>query len=382
MAVDGNILYMGSFDWIMSADISDPLNPVFLDTLDWVENPGEGDDINGIDIHYPYLFAGTRTGVLVVNISNPSYLSRITLFKMFATTLFETTKYWNGYLLVRSSHEIFVLDADRPDSLKVLKINDYGYLGSNIYGVRGNFIDTLLFIEKGLTSFNKSGEISFVKYYPNQFTITGLQTHDSLLILGAYKDIHIYSFNQNFDFKEIGIFASPNGEGDYTCIEVQGNYIYAVCSYGSVFIIDMTDPSIPTFIGQFRNTLWSLFYQVIVRDKYMLIASSYNGVFLVETHLPTNTAEIPPSPSSLSLAPAYPNPFSGSATITYSLPNQEHIALEVYDMLGRKVQTLYNGQRVPGKHTTRLDAGNLPTGVYQVVLKTALGTKSRMVIRR
>jgi hypothetical protein len=60
----------------------------------------------------------------------------------------------------------------------------------------------------------------------------------------------------------------------------------------------------------------------------------------------------------------YPNPFNSSTLIGYQMPASAFVVLKVFDVLGREVETLANGQQNSGYHSVRLDATNLPNGVY------------------
>ena len=69
-------------------------------------------------------------------------------------------------------------------------------------------------------------------------------------------------------------------------------------------------------------------------------------------------------PETFALEPAYPNPFNPVTTLRYALPQAEHVTLEVYDMLGRRVATLVNGEQKAGRYALRFEAGDLASGVY------------------
>ncbi len=68
------------------------------------------------------------------------------------------------------------------------------------------------------------------------------------------------------------------------------------------------------------------------------------------------------------LSQNYPNPFSASTTITLQFEALDHVRLEVFDALGRKIETLADGTFGSGVHNFRFDATKLPTGAYLYLL--------------
>ncbi len=70
-------------------------------------------------------------------------------------------------------------------------------------------------------------------------------------------------------------------------------------------------------------------------------------------------------PNTVELQQNYPNPFNPSTNISFGVPNSSKVTLEVFDVLGRKVATLINGEnRVAGRHIVNFDAKNLASGMY------------------
>jgi hypothetical protein len=58
-----------------------------------------------------------------------------------------------------------------------------------------------------------------------------------------------------------------------------------------------------------------------------------------------------PSPKKFAVGQSYPNPFNPSATISFALPSDGRVFIEVYDIVGRKVITLLDGQKSAGYHS-------------------------------
>lgn len=70
-------------------------------------------------------------------------------------------------------------------------------------------------------------------------------------------------------------------------------------------------------------------------------------------------------PEKVELSQNYPNPFNPSTTIAFGLPENGAVTLEVYDIIGRKVAILINGeQKSAGYYSINFDAEHLSSGMY------------------
>lgn len=60
----------------------------------------------------------------------------------------------------------------------------------------------------------------------------------------------------------------------------------------------------------------------------------------------------------------YPNPFNSTTVIKYELPDDAHVKLVIYDILGRVVKTLVDEEKEAGIYKVNFNADNLPSGIY------------------
>ena len=84
--------------------------------------------------------------------------------------------------------------------------------------------------------------------------------------------------------------------------------------------------------------------------------------------------------SNLKLEQNHPNPFDDYSTITFSLPTEQHVLLEVYDALGRKVQTLADKIYGHGSHTVGVEAKQLEPGLYSYRLQSGGSSAIRQML--
>lgn len=78
-------------------------------------------------------------------------------------------------------------------------------------------------------------------------------------------------------------------------------------------------------------------------------------------------------PDRVSLSQNYPNPFNPSTTIRFDLAQTSQIHLACYDVLGRMVAVLVEGEWPAGRHEVSVDASSWTSGLYFYRLSTAAG---------
>ena len=79
--------------------------------------------------------------------------------------------------------------------------------------------------------------------------------------------------------------------------------------------------------------------------------------------------EIALQPGQFKLHQAYPNPFNPTTTLKYEMGSAGPVSIDVFDVNGRKIRSLYNGIQIPGQHEIRWDAKDdhgrsMSSGVY------------------
>lgn len=75
-------------------------------------------------------------------------------------------------------------------------------------------------------------------------------------------------------------------------------------------------------------------------------------------------------PSAFSLNQNYPNPFNPSTSIQYALPEQSHVTIIIYDILGRQVERLMDRVQPAGYYDLVWNASDKRSGVYFARLET------------
>ena len=85
-------------------------------------------------------------------------------------------------------------------------------------------------------------------------------------------------------------------------------------------------------------------------------------------------------PDDFVLAQNFPNPFNGSTTIEFALPQSALVKLSVYNVLGEQVRTLLAGQLSAGNHRVEFDGSGMSTGIYYYVIETPAATLTRKMV--
>jgi hypothetical protein len=207
-------------------------------------------------------------------------------------------------------------------------------------------------------------------------------------------DNRVYYFNL-IDSTEFLLFDFTIDIGD--SIELPLGY---ECSFGrKIFLVGKTD-TIITPSGTFYNCYHfqhltycadagiydSWFTKGIGKVKYVaeyfagiaeFLLNSYSIVTLVDEKSDNNIIH------SYKLFQNFPNPFNPVTKIKYSIPEDDFVALNIYDILGNELKTLLNDYKQAGTYETEFNASNLPSGVYfyRIISGNFLETRKMLLLK-
>jgi len=127
----------------------------------------------------------------------------------------------------------------------------------------------------------------------------------------------------------------------------------------------------------------------ILQFGFMNTATNYegSGIFYDNVVFRLNTVDVPDEATSIgaSLQQNYPNPFNPQTRIDFSLDRPGNVEITVFDLAGRRIATLHQGELGIGDHHVtwngRTATGSpAPSGQYRYVLKTAGGQVTRSMV--
>ncbi|MEM8485596.1 MAG: T9SS type A sorting domain-containing protein [Bacteroidota bacterium] len=96
-----------------------------------------------------------------------------------------------------------------------------------------------------------------------------------------------------------------------------------------------------------------------------------------------STESVASLPSGFTVSAPYPNPFASRVNMQLDVASSQHVAVEVYDLLGRQVASLHNAVLPAGKHNMTWDGAGAVNGVYFIrIVSGATQHTERAVLMR
>jgi len=176
--------------------------------------------------------------------------------------------------------------------------------------------------------------------------------------LNAVFDTALTNINSTLLFEETASFDGPRGLGVWHKPEVGG--LYNPNGGQTVFISGR-----PYFYD----------YEELSSNVEFILEHMF-GEIIVDI----NDSDIPEIIKNYELSQNYPNPFNPSTTIKYALKEKQHVELIVYDLLGRKVETLVDKKQNTGRYEVVFNAQNFSTGLYFVRIKAGTFERTRKMV--
>ncbi len=118
---------------------------------------------------------------------------------------------------------------------------------------------------------------------------------------------------------------------------------------GSPSAVDIGEHEISVEVSDGLDTASLIFTITVSRNQLALDNEDEAGLTL---------------PTSVQLHPNYPNPFNPATTFVYELPRALHVRIEIFNVLGVRIQTLVDEMHAAGRHELQWTAEHLPSGIY------------------
>jgi hypothetical protein len=122
-----------------------------------------------------------------------------------------------------------------------------------------------------------------------------------------------------------------------------------------------------------------------VDESTLMVQTGRAGYYRIDISdtVTTSVEEKSPvqQPGSFTLYQNYPNPFNPETVIRFALPEARFVKGVVYDILGREVKTLLNGEMNSGNHEVKFDAMGFASGIYVFRLEAGKNSSAiKMVV--
>ena len=148
-------------------------------------------------------------------------------------------------------------------------------------------------------------------------------------------------------------------------ITVHGEYAYLAYKndiYMDCRTFDITNPLNPVLVGTYDT--YGSGIGIYVENDTVYVAGGSGGLWILRHRVPTDIDDGSYIFPTSFYFTNFPTPFNAATVIRYSLPYESEIKLSIYNLLGQRIETLFEGVQNPGKHTLTWNASSFPSGIY------------------
>jgi len=208
---------------------------------------------------------------------------------------------------------------------------------------------------------------------------------DSLNVMGIGGDPDLFGVGiirstdagESWDYFEIGVFGQALALSFRT--ENEG---WAVVPHSESFVA--TFDYAETW-NAYSSPESAKLYDIVFPDSLTGYAVGEEGVIVKYKYQPTTRIGQEPEYklNDYTLNQNYPNPFNVSTTISYSLAESGKVELDIFNILGIKIDSLVDEYKQSGNHSIVWNADDQPSGVYymQIDVEGKLKTKKMILLK-
>ena len=350
----GDHVYVGGLFGLFAFDVSDHTAPVLTFSGPSSANVAMAGDI---------LYAAHSNGMTVYSLDDPAVPVEITTVER---------PWWTGNPPLYVTGDLLIVDT--ADSLVTFDVStpaDPQPLGGRAFGT---FIVT---IDDGLLYALSDSALHILDLGDPvnlpQLGQTPQPDGESLAVRDGYAYVNNSTANNGLlwilDVRDATAptFATSLENIYIRGLSIHGNQLLATQGNWGVQLLDLTDPESPTYRGHlYRGSDTGWVYRARVVGDLVWLGRNDGVGFLPApcVDVVSPVADEPILPAPLLRLSSHPNPFNPRTTIRFEVPQRAEVEVEIFDLRGRRVRRLVNGEEfTAGTHAVTWlgddDAGRL-----------------------
>jgi len=256
-------------------------------------------------------------------------------------------------------------------------------LGFKIERKNGDSLSVDPFVEidsvgANVTSYNDLGRTpnTTYTYRVRAFNQVGYSLYSNVITATTIIPVELTSFAANISDNEVVISWTTatelNNRGFDLERKLNGEWEKLTFIAGKGTKLEETNYS---YIDKFSYTSYQGTAQYRLKQIDFDGTISYSNVISVELDF---------TPKEYALYQNYPNPFNPATTIKFALPFESSVRIIIYNLLGEKVDMLFEGIKEVGYHDITWNAGRLASGIYLYTIEANSidGTKNYTSVKK
>jgi hypothetical protein len=251
-------------------------------------------------------------------------------------------------------------------------------------------------------------DISWIASTPNGFPIGGsisaiaIDPADAGNVMVAFSNYNVYSifYSTNADSSTVtwtkvagNLEANSSGGGNgpsvrwVSIMPVSDGIVYLAATSTGLYATDTLKGTSTVWVQQGASTIGNSICDMIdfrTTDGLVAVATHSHGIFTSHILSVNDLLSVHDLTSAPNLQLSnFPNPFTSSTTLCFSLLKTEKVQLTVYDINGKLIQTLASKVYPAGEHKIDFSGAALSQGIYYCHLQTgeAVTTKKILLIK-
>jgi len=345
---------------VMAANMYDPDQPVIVDSLlvNGVLN-------NATVVGDSLLILATGTDIRILDISNPAAMVQVNEYTTLSSAL-EVAVYSHYAIVAVGSDGVQVFNLHDPTDMPVVSFSSVNMVALSVetYGNILYVADRTTGIQVyDITDLGNPEYLTTVNH--NQALYNGLEVSSTYLYATTPSGFQILNLgidSTNPDY--VSGYSEAMWCNGFTIVS---HYVLLADGWDGIRIINVSDP-LQLYQEGWHNTP-GFSYDLVVDSQHAYVADSFCMIVLEHPILLDVDEQELIMPHRYELKQNFPNPFNPSTIIEFVIPRRSHVVLDVFDVLGRRIETVVDLVMPAGSHSVEWDgctfAGErMASGVY------------------